>query len=828
MRVAGALSVCIGCFTVTQGSLAAEAASSRATSLDTSVDTPTTETPDRRSLAERYWKRKAREADSRQSSLAYLVPSLGFGGDAGYCRGEYAFPPVTLAADVEASTLPVEAEAERGSYRMGESAELAGNVRLQQGDRTLTGDAVSIDLATQVARFDTPIELIEPQVILSGARATTQLASRETQLEGAEILLNATQFRATADRVDLSAAGDLSVDRLSLTRCPPGNRSWRVTASNFQIDEGSPYARVRNATLRVAGVPMFYLPYARFPASDDRLSGWLFPNFGYSDEDGVDLAVPYYFNLAPNYDLTLTPRWIGERGTGLEAQTRYLDGYGQSAIYGAFMANDDLYNGEFDRSDFAELFPEEPFDGADRWLYGMSHNGSRALAGGQLRTFVDYTAVSDGDYFRDLGTDIGISSRVQLQRFGEAVYRNGNLEARLWAQRFQVLDAASRSQYERLPEVTLSYGGRLPLGLRWSAGAALANFDRDTRNLSGLNAVTGTRLHLTPRLELPLSWPFGFLDVAAGYLLTRYDLDSDGVTGLADDFEDKPSREAGFGRIDGGLVFERPVSPFGTQLVQTLEPRLYYLHQGFVDQSTLPLFDTVPLTFQYRQLFRENRFSGVDRIGDANQLSVGLTTRLLSERNGREWLRASVGQIRFFRDREVALLGSASNDDRLRSSAVATEMAGTITTAFRWSGVVLWDPQDGEVDESSVTLGWQPAPNRILNVGYRQRRLGDIDQTDVSLYWPIGRRFAVLGRWNYDLETGRTIEGIGGLEYNDCCWKVRLVARRFIENPSASEVTSLNADEGIELQIVFRGLAGFGNRLESILERSIRGYQAAN
>ena len=173
----------------------------------------------------------------------------------------------------------------------------------------------------------------------------------------------------------------------------------------------------------------------------------------------------------------------------------------------------------------------------------------------------------------------------------------------------------------------------------------------------------------------------------------------------------------------------------------------------------------------------------------------------------------------------VTLSGSPGADDSIAGSAIATELSGSIGTAIRWSGVVLWDPHDSEVDEGSVRVGWQSGSNRILNLGYRQRTQGDIEQTDFSIYWPLTRRFRVLGRWNYDLEVGRTIEGMGGIEYNDCCWKVRLVARRFIDNPSAQSIDRVNADEGIELQIVFRGLAGFGNKLESVLQRSISGYQ---
>ncbi|MEM1436245.1 MAG: LPS assembly protein LptD, partial [Pseudomonadota bacterium] len=567
-----------------------------------------------------------------------------------------------------------------------------------------------------------------------------------------------------------------------------------------------------------------YAPYLRFPVTDARQSGWLFPNMGYSQEDGVDLAVPYYFNLAPNYDLILTPRLISERGLGLEAGGRYLNGYGDFGLYGAALPGDDLYNGELERDDFFELNPDGEFEAADRWLYGMTHAGQRELGRGVLRTFVDYTAVSDGDYFRDLGTDLGVSSRIQLERLGEVIYSQGEFEARLWAQRFQVLDGALQKPYERLPELSLRHGGQLPAGLRWAMGAAWASFDRDTRGLSGINAVTGSRLHLTPRLTLPLSWPFGFLTVSAGYNLTRYDLDVD-EAGLDSSFDTRPSRDIPFGSVDGSLIFERPLRLFGNAFVQTLEPRLYYLNQDFVDQSDLPNFDSGPLTFQYRQLFRENRFAGIDRIGDANQVSVGITSRLLDAASGREQLRASLGQIRYFEDRRVTLIGAPTEADRQAGSVYVAELSGTLARNFRWQGVGVWDGYTNDVIESSIQIGYQSGPQRILNLGYRTRDEAGVDQSDVSVYWPLTRRFSVLGRWNYDLESGRTIEGLGGIEYNDCCWKIRLLARRFIDSPSVQAINTIEADEGIDLQIVFKGLAGFGNATETVLERSIRGYQ---
>ncbi|MCZ6852798.1 MAG: LPS assembly protein LptD, partial [Gammaproteobacteria bacterium] len=258
----------------------------------------------------------------------------------------------------------------------------------------------------------------------------------------------------------------------------------------------------------------------------------------------------------------------------------------------------------------------------------------------------------------------------------------------------------------------------------------------------------------------------------------------------------------------------------------TLEPRAYYLYQEYVDQQQLPRFDASRLTFGYNQLFRENRFSGLDRIGDANQLTVGITTRFLNAGTGLEYLRASIGEIIYFEDRRVTLSGTPGADELQTTSALAGELTTTLNGRWRVTGALVWDPHDNEVDEGAVNLQYRLDNRRILNVGYRNRLESDIEQTDFSVYWPVSREFSFIGRWNYDLVSGRTVEGFAGIEYNNCCWQVRLMARRFIDSRSGRNIATLEADEGVFVQIVFKGLTGIGSKIESFLERGIRGYTA--
>ncbi len=269
---------------------------------------------------------------------------------------------------------------------------------------------------------------------------------------------------------------------------------------------------------------------------------------------------------------------------------------------------------------------------------------------------------------------------------------------------------------------------------------------------------------------------------------------------------------------------------FGRKLTHSLEPRAFYLYQTYENQDDLPRFDVTELTFNFYQLFRDNRFSGSDRFGDANQLALGLTTRFLDSVNGREYFSANVGQILYFEDRRVTLTGAPNTTNEETNSALLGQLSGSLTQYLRLNGTLIYDPNFNEIDEYTTALQYRIDNRRILNLLYRKRQQDDISQADVSAYWPVSSRFGVIARWNYDLEQGRVIETFGGLEYNDCCWQIRLVARRFLNTATGPNLVTgqddgvVRPEDGIFFQIVFKGMGGVGNSLESMLVRGIRGY----
>ena len=762
-----------------------------------------------RSPAATYWVDRRHLTEAQQRGLP------------NHCSGRYLLPPLAHPQDIDDDAMPIEGEADVVEYETEGDIILEGDVILTQGNRTLRAGRAVLGQDSREGVLEGGIAIREPDLLMQGVRAEVDLDRETAVVHDAQFLLPAPELRGTAESVMRDEAGNIVLKRQVFTRCEPGNNSWRITARHVNLPEKAVFGTARHAVVRMKGVPVLYTPYIKFPVTSDRQSGFLFPNIQYSGEDGFDLSVPYYLNLAPNQDATLVPRIVSKRGYGLEGEYRHLSRWEETTLSGALLPNDDLYNGTLERDDWQRLLAAgsdvpSTFDPSDRWLVGIDHRGRI----GRFASSIDYSEASDRDYFRDLGSGLGESSRIALQQWGQVTYRAGGLLMRLWGQAFQRLDEIERNEYRRLPELEILYTGRGLGPLEYGIWATGSWFDRNAEGLRGIAGLTGERMHFEPRLTLPLRWPFGFFKASAAYRYTEYRLES--ASGPLDN--DSPSRGVATGTLDGGLVFERELNWFDTPLIQTLEPRLYYLYQEYEAQDELPLFDAKALTAGYLQLFRENRFSGLDRIGDAHRLSAGVTTRFFGRDSGREYLRASIGQILHFADRRVTLRGPQQPGDRHDTSAIAGEIAGRLAGRWKLAGSLVWDPNDNQIDEASGMLQYRVDNRRVINLGYRNRLLQDIDQTDLSFYWPVSARYALYGRWNHDLVSGRMIEGIAGIEYNDCCWRIRVLWRRFLDQPAARSFENVDADEGVFLQIALKGLAGFGGRMDAVLARGIRGY----
>ncbi|MYA15985.1 MAG: LPS-assembly protein LptD [Gammaproteobacteria bacterium] len=717
------------------------------------------------------------------------------------CPGSYVPPAFPFPRESDGATFPLVVKADRVTA-LETRVDASGEVEIRQGNRSLAAHASTFDETTSLARATGGVRFDEPGLSVRGAEATVDYTSLHARVEDAEFVLTDLELRGRAawfqrddDVVELDAA--------TLTSCPPGNAAWQIRARSIRLDARTLLATSRHARLQLGRVPIFYAPYLRFPVSGERTSGFLAPDI-YGGRDGIDISVPYYLNLAPNYDATLTPRWIAERGFGFEGEARHRARWGDTQLDAAFLPGDRDYDGGFARAGLAGG-SEDPSP-ADRWSLQVDHRGRW----GGLRTEVDFMAVSDNEYFGDFSVAQGVASRVALERRGEIEYVRGDLVARLLAQGFQRLESGPQS-YRRLPDAGVAYAGTRVGPLGGAMGASWAAFESPRRDV-----VTGNRYHFDPRLRFALSRTWGFAEVSGGVRSTGYDL-----ANVPNHLDPRPRRSVRVGVLDAGVFLERDVSLGTGNATQTLEPRVYYLRQSHADHDHLPAFDATELTFSYRQLFRDNRYAGLDRIGDANTLSMGVASRVL-DANGGERLAARIGTMVHLDDPRVTL-----GPMKELAPDVVGELAGRLGR-IRILSRFAWDTGADELGELGAGLSYRRDARSLVNLAYR-RRFPDVDQTDLSFHWPLrgmDERLSVFGRWNHDWRNGQNIESFGGFAYATCCVAVKLLWHRTINAPRNLPDAKTTAEAGVMLEISLKGLGGFGSKVDSRLVRGIKGYRA--
>ncbi|MDE0008714.1 MAG: LPS assembly protein LptD [Gammaproteobacteria bacterium] len=710
--------------------------------------------------------------------------------------------------------------------RLGLTTTLRGNVVVRQGGRELHAPALTLDEEAQTARAEGIAELRDAALHLRGKNLELAMQNDSASLDQAEFVMLQSQMRGTADRVEKQGAG-LRLTNTSLTGCPPGHDGWMIRADRIEIDQDETFATARDAQVRVGGMPVFRAPYLRFPVTERRVSGFLFPELSHGGVSGIELGLPYYLNLAPNYDATVVPRLMTRRGTGIDGEFRHKALGSDTELRTAWLGKDEQYNGVLSRRDWLRAGNEgvTSFDPADRWLTRLDHQGQF----GAFRTSVNYAKASDRDYLADFGygagPDLEFASQVTLPSRAEARYRRGGWDARVWAQSFQPLTERP-APWRRVPEANLVYRGQLAGPLEWSLASVWSWFDRDDAALAEPSLV-GRRMHVEPGARLRLARRFGFLNLGAAYRYTEWHLDharSDAT----------PHRALARASLDSGLFFERPLAE---GWLQTLEPRVAYFRQQHAEQGDLPRFDTATLTFGYDQLFRADRFAGLDRIGDTHHISAAVVSRMLQAERGTERLVARVGAIAWLDDRRVTL-GGRPGPNETRPAAFAGDMTGHIGP-FRITGTAAWDTEGRRLDEAGLIAVNRSESGRIVSFGYRRRAAIDVDQTDIGIYAPLTHRLSVFGRWNHDWQNGQMVEGFAGFGWRGCCVEVKLLWRRLIDAPrhpafgnatdplQATGALDATPEDRVMLQVSLSGLAGFGRRIESHLERGVRGYRRA-
>lgn len=788
-----------------------------------------------------------------------------------YCSGSYVEPIRPGMNDTTSkSDSPTFVGAKASRYEQeSQVATLAGDVVMRQGSMQVEADEASLYQAESRGELNGNVRLRDNGALIVGDHADVQLDTGAAKVDNAEYILHKSRIRGSALYAKRAEDAIIRLKDGTYTTCEPNSNAWQLKGNNITLNPATGFGTATNVTLRVKDIPVFYTPYIYFPIDDRRQSGFLPPSFSSSTDTGFTLVTPYYFNLAPNYDATLYPRYMTKRGLLMEGEFRYLTESSEGQFGAAYLNDDDTERK--DQSDYTDK----------RYMLNWQHKGgldSRVL------TEVDYTKVSDPYYFQDLQTDqIGVENRDYLNQQAAVSYRGDSYTARLNVHAYQLSTVTQITPYNQMPQLT--FNGALPYhpaGVNFNYNTELVRFERDLENgdytnedgtvaprldnnVRGLARANGTRLNLAPSMSLPMTASYGYVTPTLKYMYTQYDLDLDskGKSTLAagDKFDSSVNRSVPIASVDSGLYFDRNTNWFGTNYRQTLEPRAFYLYVPERNQEDIPVFDTSESTFSYSSLWRDNRFSGSDRVGDENKLSLGLTSRWIED-NGFERQRISIGQAYYFKDRKVQLPGiSADRSDSTSSvSPYALEYAYRFNRDWRATADYNWDPETHSPRSGSAMMHYQPEdnPNKIVNLGYRYRNDqvrydqytgkwtvggGDygtkgepgyikdyykIQQHDFSVIWPIVPQWSAISRWQYDYNRNRTLEAFGGFEYDNCCWKLRLISRYWVSNDEYTQEAPQNekGDHGLFLQVVLKGLGGVvGTKVESFLDKGIQGYR---
>ena len=725
------------------------------------------------------------------------------------CRGRYEDP----LADADRSTPPNQSDLEVSagdSDITDDTLYFSDDVTVSQGYRTLKAQEVIIDRVEQTVSAEGPIEVREPGIVMYGDRITYDSLSERASLSDAEFVMYEEQLYGIAERVTRDANGSLEIEDGQLTFCAPTDPSWLVTAETLRVDPTTNTGEAWGARIDIKGVPVAYLPWVQFPLNDRRKTGLLFPDISSDTRGGLDITAPIYLNLAPNYDATYSPRLIQDRGRVHQLNTRFLGKRtGFWDVSGTYLRDDDLDASDSDNN---------------RWLVNVQQSSDPSA---RLRTSIDFTKVSDNEYLRDLENNtLSAQRQTALLQRARVDWLADSWLFGLEAQQFQSIAEDLTDNYRRLPQISAVWRGDAKIGpLEPLLKLQAANFDTD------LEKVKGQRVYQEVGVTLPLTRDYGFLNSSLMHRSIQYRLKAPDNNQTRSE-----SVSSWLGRIEGGLEFERSTELFGLPFTQTLEPRFQYLYAGYDDHAGIPDFDSAELTFSYRQLFRNTRFSGYDRLADANQLSVGLTSRLIDTATGKERVSASFGQVINFRDQRVRLKES---DAALTDEGSALAFALNVRTSERWSihSNLLFDSYEEKLDAANIRVGFRPSKDAIINLGYTLREPPAsfaarpvTEQINTSAYMPINDNWSAFGAVRYSLEIGSSVEDMIGVEYDGCCWRVRLIYMSYLDALRDVDVfipePELTRDRAFQFQFVLKGLGGFGNRVDNLMQDMIRGFNA--
>ena len=675
-----------------------------------------------------------------------------------------------------------------------------GGVIVERDNQVINAEWIDYNQPEDRIRAGDSFTLEQDSGRVSGEALDYHLSTRQGEAKNArfEAENDGRRLQGSGETVRMDGENRYRLEQARFNTCDPGDDSWYIQAASIEADYTRNVGVARHARLVFGGVPVFYTPWIDFPLNGNRKSGFLVPTLS-GGSDGVEVSLPYYLNLAPNYDATITPKLYSRRGLQLNGQFRYLQ---------------PAYRGEAELS----VLPKDQLSEHDtRVKFDWNHQQqfSDTLSGG-----VDYHQVSDDDYYRDFYNRNDIATNVNLNRQAWLSHQTplwgGRLNSFATVQKYQTLanaDGYEDAPYALLPRLSAQWSRRLSA---WDLNV----YGQFTR-FSHSDKQQGTRLVFNPSISAEFNRPWGFIRPKFQIDATYYDLDNFGSQQGR-----SLSRVLPIFSVDSGMIFERETSWQGRRYVQTLEPRLFYTYIPTKEQNDLPLFDTAENSFSFGQLFRENRFSGHDRINAANFLTTAVQTRLYNADNGAERLRAGIGQRLYFSRDDVLLDGSKTQRSSGRSDILAFA-DGRLTDNLWINSDVHYNTTQNVADRYNLGLRYSPEPGKTVSLRYQYRRDGEIyddvygkiRQADVAFQWPLKRNLYLVGRHSYSFTERKPVEHLLGMQYiSNCgCWSVSAVGQYYVNGVNSSKTAFF-------VQLRLRDLSSLGNNPLQQLRQSVPGY----
>ncbi len=677
--------------------------------------------------------------------------------------------------------------------------EASGKVELRTRRETVLADWLNYDVAGDEIWGKGDVTLRQGLDWISGPEVRFKRDAETGYFTTPRFFFSENASHGSAKEIRFVGPDKYEASDARYTSCVAPNDDWYLRSDEIKVDKLRKVGTAHNALVYFLGAPVFYTPWLEFPLSNERKSGFLTPTIGSTQIRGFEIATPYYFNLAPNYDATVSPRLMTRRGLQIAGQGRYLFQPAAGEAIG-------------------EVVPEDSITGDARWAVSWKHNQRLQP---WLSGYVNYNRVSDATYLADYSDRISVTSQKTLPQEVGLVANYGPLYVLARAQSFQTLQdpnpaAAVVPPYNMLPQVRAALAETDWLGLTWFGSAEFVNFSQSAL------MPTGYRTSIYPSARFSRQGSAWFLRAHAGVAVWDYNLDQP-TSGVPDG---RASVAVPVTSLDAGLVFERSGNIFDTSFLQTLEPRAMFTYIPYRNQNQLPVFDTVQDDFNFTQLFTENRFVGGDRVGDTSQLALGVTSRVLDPSSGAEHFRVAIGQRLYFQNQKITLGGTPQASG---SSDFLAGAEGRLSERWSLIGLLQYDFGTSQYDRFNIGTRYRPGPGRVLSAVYRySRELVDqiggqskLKQTYLSAQWPLTSNLSFVGAWNYSIPDRKTLEGVAGLEYNGDCWVLRVVGQQLT---TTTETTT----RSVFVQLELNGLARVGTSPLELLQRTVPGYLRTN